>query len=550
MAHLPLALHLLVAAATGSPPPDCGADVQVLVDGLGSPGEELERASQLVGASPGGSLLIRRGGARRGAACAEEGDLTGFAWTRRLAATGDGRAIRLLPLQLDAVGNTTYPSGANDRLLWAGRGLSTMLSGGVAARWRWLSAALAPELAWQQNAFLELPPGSLAGDLRYLSPWYGTGIDLPLRFGAGPFASAAFGQSYVRADAFNVALGFSTENLWLGPGIRNSLLMSSTAPGVPHAFIGTTRPADVWIGKAELLAFWGWLDRSTWFPEGGRPLLSGLAVTFEPRWVPGLHLGAARVFVQPGSGLRVRDYLAILQGPWKSQTEYWSPTGDNPLDNQLGALWLRWVFPASGLELYGEWGKEDYSGSTVNGFLQDPSWTQAWLLGLQKLFRAGSGWIRVQAEATHLQEVRGAANPSWYTHGEDLGYTNAGQLIGAGIGPGGDAQTLAIDWMGGSGRIGGYVERVGRNEGAYWNGADPVEFGVPGDGHDVELTAAARQLLFAGPLELAWELGVQRRWNRDFLDHEVNVRGAVRITARFDGPAATPHPAPPVSAAP
>jgi hypothetical protein len=540
-----LAVSLLLSSvAQAAEPAGCPAGAHLEVNGLGAAGEELERAAQLAGAAPVRSLLIRPGGARRAETCAG----VPFAYASRLAAAADDPFARVLPLRFDTVANTRYPSGANDRLLWAGRGLSAQLSGGVAAHWRWLSAALAPEVAWQQNHLFETNPSGGAGDHRFMSPWYGTGIDLPQRFGEGPFATAGFGQSFVRADAFNVGLGFSTENLWLGPGIRSSLLMSDTAPGVPHAFVGTSRPADIWVGKLEALAFWGWLDRSPHFPDGGHPLLTGLALAFEPRWVPGLHVGAARVFVQPGTGLRVRDYFPFLQGPWKTQTEYWSPSGDNPLDNQLGALWLRWVFPASALEIYGEWGKEDYSGSTVNGFIQDPSWTQAWLVGLQKLFRAGSGWIRVQAEATHLQEARGSANPSWYTHGNGLGYTNGGQLIGAGIGPGGDAQTLAVDWLGPSGRIGGYLERIGRNEGEYWNAADPGASAVPGTGHDVELTAAARQLLFAGPLELSWELGLQRRWNRDFLGHEVNLRGAVSLTARFDrprpatGPASEPAP--------
>ncbi len=533
---LTVSLLLSSTAQAGEPAAACRPGEHFEVNGLGSGGEELERAAQLAGAAPVRSLLIRRGGAGPAEACA--GQLP-FAWTARLAAAGDESSWRVLPLRLDAVVNSRYPSGANDRLLWAGRGLSAQLTGGVAARWRWLSAALAPEVAWQQNHLFETPSGG-AGDLRFMSPWYGADLDLPQRFGAGPFAKAGPGQSYVRADAFNVGLGFSTENLWLGPGIRNSLLMSNTAPGVPHAFVGTTRPADVWVGRLELLAFWGWLERSSQFPESGHPLLTGLALAFEPRWVPGLHVGAARVFVQPGTGLRVRDYLPFLQGPWKTQIGYWSPTGDNPLDNQLGALWLRWVFPESALEIYGEWGKEDYSGSTVNQFLQDPAWTQAWLVGLQKLVRAGSGWLRVQAEATHLQEVRGSSNPSWYTHGNDLGYTNGGQLLGAGIGPGGDAQTLAVDWLSTSGRIGGYVERIGRNEGAYWNSTDPLTSGVPALGHDVELTVAARQLFFAGPFEASWELGVQRRWNRDFLGHEVNLRGAVSVTARFDRPPPVP----------
>jgi hypothetical protein len=539
---LPL-LPLLAAAlaAEPDPAPQCQGVGTLAVDALGASGEELERAAQLVGAAPAGPLLIRAGGARVSPLC-QGGP---FAWSERLTASGQPAPLRVLPVRLTLVENSGYPSGLNDGLLWAGRGLSTSLSGGVAARWRWLSVALAPEVTWQQNLWFETPASARTGDLRFGSPLYGAGIDLPQRFGAGPFASVGPGQSHLRADAFNVAIGVTTENLWLGPGIRNSLLMSDTAPGVPRLFIGTSHPADVWIGKLELLAFWGRLDRTRWFPDSGHPLLTGLALTFEPRWIPGLYVGLARTFVQPGSGLRTRDYFAFLQGPWKSQTEYWAPTGDNPLDNQLASLWARWVFPASALELYGEWGKEDYSGATVNQFFQDPAWTQAWLLGLQKLFRTGGGWLRLQLEATHLQEVRGPGTPSWYTHGENLGYTQAGQLLGAGIGPGGDAQTLAIDWLTGSGRIGGYLERIGRNEGAYWSSVDPVEYWAPGLGHDVEMTAAARQLLFAGPVEVAWEAGVQWRWNRDFLGHEANFRASVQLTWRVDG--AAPREEPPSS---
>jgi hypothetical protein len=538
-----LLLATQLSAADGAV--DCPLRSTFTVDAIGSAGEELERAAQLTGAAPGSPLLIRSGGARVGPLCASEEP---FAWSGRLAVPGDVAALRLLPLRLDIAGNSRYPGGANDGLLWAGRGISTQLNGGVALRWRWLSAAVAPEVAWQQNQWFQLAPNGWTGDRRFAPPWYGEGIDLPQRFGAGPFTTLGPGQSFLRADAFNVGLGLTTENLWLGPGIRNSLLMSNTAPGVPRAFVGTTRPADIWVGKLELLAFWGWLDRTRYFPESGHPLLTGLALTFEPRWIPGLYVGGARVFVQPGTGLRVRDYVPFLQGPWKTQIHYWSPSGDNPLDNQIAALWLRWVFPASALEIYGEWGKEDYSGSTSNQFLQDPSWTQAWLLGLQKLFRTGRGWLRVQLEATHLQEVRGPSNPSWYTHGSNLGYTNAGQLLGAGVGPGGDSQTLAIDWLSAAGRIGGYVERIGRNEGAYWSAADPLQSAVPGLGHDVEVTAAARQLLYAGPFEVSWELGIQHRWNRDFIRHEQNVRGAVHFTARFDRP--PPATAQPVSEGP
>ncbi|HSD22261.1 MAG TPA: hypothetical protein VLC54_19585, partial [Anaeromyxobacter sp.] len=76
------------------------------------------------------------------------------------------------------------------------------------------------------------------------------------------------------------------------------------------------------------------------------------------------------------------------------------------------------------------------------------------------------------------------------------------------------------------GRIGGYVERVRRNEAVYWTTIDPQQLDIS---HDTELTAAVRQVFFAGPVDVSWEAGASYRWNRDFFRNEPNFRLSVQV---------------------
>ncbi|HYG66629.1 MAG TPA: capsule assembly Wzi family protein, partial [Anaeromyxobacteraceae bacterium] len=330
-----------------------------------------------------------------------------------------------MPLRLTSVFNTGYPSGGNDGLLWAGRGASTLVSAGVAFRYGVLSGVLRPEVTWSQNDWFETRSNGAAGELRFGSPYYGASIDLPQRFGAGPFSTAALGDSVLRLDWKGVALGVSNERMWWGPGLENALVLSDNAPGFPHAFLGTSRPVDVWIGKVEATAFWGRLDRTEYFADATDPLIVGLALDYAPRWIPGLTVGLGRTFLQPWDGREAMDYVPFLQSFWKKDLESWhGEGGDNPEDNQLASLWWRWVFPKAGLELYGEWGREDHDWS-VYKFIEDFDHTQAYLLGLQKVFPLSARrFVRLHVEVVDLQEARPPDSergmPTWYTHGNDL----------------------------------------------------------------------------------------------------------------------------------
>jgi hypothetical protein len=445
----------------------------------------------------------------------------------------EAQRIRWVPIRLVSAWNSTYPSSDNDGLLWSGRGMSQLLTAGAHVRWGPVSAALAPEVTWSENRAFDLAPNGQAGNLRFGSGYYGNAIDLPQRFGVGPVATWGPGQSYLRFDRWNVGVGLSSENLWLGPGLRNSIVMSNAGPGFPHAFLGTTRPADVWIGKAEAFLFWGRLERTRFVEGGGHPLITGLALSYEPRWIPGLYVGLARAFVQPWDGRKLRDYLAVFQPFEKQSLGSQLPNGDNPDDNQLASVFARWAFPQVGLEIYGEWAREDHDWSWW-GTIREPDHSQAYLLGLQKVFRAGARLVRFHAELAHLQELRPLGNergvPVYYTHNADLGYTNRGQLIGAWIGPGADSQTLAVDVFHRGGRIGGYLERVRRNDAYYWAVVEPVKGNFS---HDAEVALGVRQALSLRSFEVAWEAAAAYRQNRDFIRHEPNLKVRLNLAMPF-----------------
>src|SRR5690606_12669349 len=76
-------------------------------------------------------------------------------------------------------------------------------------------------------------------------------IDLPVRFGRTAYTRAYLGQSSIRLNLKSFSVGISSENLWWGPGRRNSLIMSNTAPGFLHATLNTLKPIYTPVGSFE-----------------------------------------------------------------------------------------------------------------------------------------------------------------------------------------------------------------------------------------------------------------------------------------------------------
>lgn len=513
---------LVIAAALAAVDPVC-SDVQV--GPIGSTTDDLARVAELTGAAPVKPQLFRRwSDAPTVTMC--ETDRAPHPSKVPAPALPDGIELRALPLTWRTYLETGYPDDRNDGALWRGRGVSTEANGGVRLRWKWFSAAAMPTLAWQQNRDFLHPDTAGPAFSPYANPFAG-GIDLPLRFGPSDFWTFDPGQSYARVDVFNVAAGFSTENLWWGPGIRNSILMSNSGPGMPHLFLGTSRPQDIGIGWLEAQLVWGWPRQSRWLFADGHTdsrLFTSLTLGYEPRWVPGLFVGFARVFLDviPPGGLPFSDYFGRQLHNFGTQY--------NSTENQLDSLFARWAFPEAGFELYGEWARDDYS-QDLRDFLTQPEHDAAYMAGFQKVFSIGASWLRVNAELSHTLskptavEIPGRGTPIFYTHGaEPQGYTVGGQMLGAGIGPQADSQFLAFDYFHERGRAGVWFERVLRNGSYFWRNLATWQ------GEDTEVIAGLRGTWSWRELDVDVSAAYAHRYNMNFMADVDAFKGMLALT--------------------
>ncbi len=487
---------------------------------VGDPVEDYLRILQILGDADLGSFTVRPMPSLEASDSLAQGE---HPWRGRTSVSteadlGPVRVVRADPL-LRAFANSRFPTTHNDGAVWQGRGLTTALDFGLTAKWRWLTVSAQPTLLFAQNRSFELAP--VSGPDPYVYPW--RAIDLPQRFGPGAVWSLDPGQSEVRVDTHGVSVGASTKNMWWGPGIRNAIVMSDNAPGFPHAFIGTSHPIGIGIGDVEAQWIWGRLQQSDWVDPSlpSERFVTGIVAAYSPSFLSGLSLGFTRVFYGwvPAGGNTLGDYFAVFQGLRKrTLATPQNPTGDDEFD-QLASVFWRWVLPESGFEVYGEWARNDHSWE-LRDFLLEPEHSQGYTLGLQKALELQADRVlALNVEFTHLEksttdQVR--AVPTYYAH--DIvkqGYTQKGQVIGAGIGPGGDSQFLGADLYARWGKAGLFVERIVHDNDAYYHWARPNN-GQTYCCHDVSFDIGMRGLLFVNDFDLGAGMILTREYNRYF----------------------------------
>lgn len=493
-------------AASASPSKSLGA-VRILVT-VGSAAEERVRTAQLRGQAPVDGFLLR-----------SPSSLTPWA--------GRPNAAVVAP-EIRGTWNSRIPYSVNDGAMWAGRGANVLAVAGAVFEAGPLRLVVAPEVTWSANqSFDSLTPvrwDSLPQPV-FQPPWQ-TGrnaVDMPVRFGPDAFTRIYPGQSSLTLRAGAVAIGAATENQWWGPGVRNAIVFTNQAAGVPHLFLRTARPLATPLGPLEAKWVAGALRASAWTAaprEDGWRSLSAVGLTLRPGG-GGLALGVARAVYARADG--AGDAL----GAGADAFTRWGGAGDTlqarPFE-QITSLFGRWVFPREGAEIYAEWARYRLPGS-LRDVLESPEHTQGWVLGGQWLRPAGAGAVRLQAELTYLErDPTYASQPigSWYASAAvPQGYTQEGQVIGASAGPGGSAQWAAVDWMRGLGRAGVFL---GRNR---W--ANDAYYDQPGSqisryrGHDVTLFGGVRAAWAMGPLIVGADYTLGKRFNYLFQNTSTSV---------------------------
>jgi hypothetical protein len=404
----------------------------------------------------------------------------------KLGKSGKGKFLTL-PVVYRNQYNSEYAFGVNDGIMIPNRGLQQVMSLGAYAEYGKFSIQVQPEVLLAQNKpYLGFPIEHQATILFYYE--YMNRIDMPERYGDQPIHRVYPGQSSFRFNLKDLSLGISSENLWWGPGRRNSLLLGNNAPGFWHATLNTRKPVKSAIGSFEGQVISGLLTSSNFLPpwpdytiqqnpvlmpkrEDGNRYLSGVVLTYQPKWVPGLFLGYGSVNHMYRSEISsFADAIPIFNGRKKPQNVY-DPIQDKR--QQFSSGFFRWLSPEGRFEFYGEYGTRD-NDRTFNDFMTTPESGRAFTFGFAHLMdlKKPNRFLEISSEMTlsgqtireDIRQLR-----TWYIHDHVRhGYTHEGQVLGIGNGPASNQIFVGLAWVEGLKKIGFQFERIEYNNDFYY----------------------------------------------------------------------------------
>jgi hypothetical protein len=381
---------------------------------------------------------------------------------------------------------SNYAFGANDGAMIPNRGFQNIFSLGVYTSFWKFSFQFQPEILTAQNKDYQGFPIEHQSTILYYYEYLNR-VDMPERFGEGSYNRFLPGQSSFRINHKGLSLGVSTENLWWGPGKRSSLLLSNNAPGFLHYTFNTQKPIQTKIGGFEWQLVAGTLKNSGFLPphsdfifqqnpvffpkrEGEDRYMSGLIISYQPKWVPGFSIGYGSVnHMYKADMVKFEDYLPIFNGE-KGLYNVFNPERDRR--QQFSSGFFRWVSPEGHFEFYGEYGTRGNSIRTAD-FLITPERNRGFTLGFSNLFplKKERQFIQISAEMTQTgQTIRQSIRnlDTWYIHNHVRhGYTHRGQVMGVGYGPAANVNWIEIGWVRDFSRIAFQFERIVYNNDFY-----------------------------------------------------------------------------------
>lgn len=409
---------------------------------VGSAADQYLRFLQLTGQTSNNSSLVSRPLTPDRSEGGADSAINGLLRSALHFAAGKNSYVGVLPLAWDQQFVTHHPFYQNDGAMIPAKGYQLQGSGGVYGKAGPLSFQFKPELIY-------------AADRPYKHN---------TEFGSvpkGSYRKIYAGQSFVSLHAGPVALSVATENLWWGPGIHHSLLMSNQAPGFLHVKVHSHKPLKTPIGQFEWamiggrltsepnLAFDNAFMRYNNTALASDRYLNAYVISYQPKFLSGFSVGVSRAMQQyeldiKSSGESLfRKYLPVVLKPVQKKNA-WDDDAKNT--DQVASAFFRWLWKRSHAEIYGEYGFNDYKAN-IRDYVMNLPHSAAYLFGFKKAFPmqdnefVEAGVEIVQMRQSLDQLVRDAGN--WYEHGGIWeGYTNHNQVMGAAFAS--NAQTFQL----------------------------------------------------------------------------------------------------------
>ena len=393
--------------------------------------------------------------------------------------------IQFVNYNYDQQNNTLLPISFNDGNMYPARGWQERYSFGVNLKLLIFDINYQPEKLSVQNLTQEYYVGNTQ-DGNFMFKYFGmvaNSIDNFRQFGYDRIEETTLGQSRAGIKSKYIAAGVSNENIWWGPGKRNSLIFTNNAAGFKHYYLKTVEPIKTYIGSFELAGVVGRLD-TTKYTEIDQELLNvcrpckvfknldereidGITINFQPKWIPNFYIGYAYS----------RQFYRHATNALGDTVNFFSK--DLP-KQEIGSLFFRFAMPEDHAEFYGEIGMPDETPWPWKFFKDGVR--PGYIFGVTKLIplKFYNSYLNLNVEFTQLQIMdprkyfyQGYANvggqaKSWYVNTiVKQGYSNNGQLMGASIGPGSNNQSISLSWNKGYNKIGIFVERTSYNNDFY-----------------------------------------------------------------------------------
>ena len=395
--------------------------------------------------------------------------------------------VQSISLNYDQQNNSLQPISFNDGNMYPARGWQERYSYGVNLKLLIFDINYQPEKLTVQNLTQEYYEGN-TGDGNFMFKYFGmvaNNIDNFRQFGYDRIEETTIGQSRAGIKFKYIAAGISNENIWWGPGKRNSLVFTNNAAGFKHYYLKTVEPIKTYIGSFELAGVVGKLD-TTKYTEIDQELLNacpqcmffknldereidGITINYQPKWIPNFYIGYAYS----------RQFYRNATSALGETVNFFSK---NLPKQEIGSMFFRFSMPEDHAEFYGEMGLPNESPWPWKFFKE--RMRPAFVFGATKLvpLKLFDSYLSLNVEFTQLQLMNprdilyegspwGGGKPnSWYLSTiVNQGWSNNGQLMGASIGPGSNNQSVSLSWNKGYNKIGLFVERTVFNNDFYYS---------------------------------------------------------------------------------
>ena len=301
------------------------------------------------------------------------GDDPGSLMIRPVIITKDQlKDVWSLKVRNEVLYNSGAPNLENTSDRWIGKGSNFFTSANIAYNSDYIFASIEPFYFVSQNDDYDEPQrilkfSHLNDNRSHLET---------------PYTSAGIRETQLYLKYKGIGGGFSNANMWWGPGLHSSLMMSNNTTGFGHLMLGTIteqRYKDWGFNGRYVLSKFG--KKST-----SKPYYSGFIFNTTYYSIPIVTVGFSRAFLSGGNNTNYD--ISLLEAallPFEI-VKIEKPDNQEDMLNPVYQTYTGYInfrFSKSGIVLFLEWGRNE-GPQNFKDFIITPDHSDAFMIGFRK----------------------------------------------------------------------------------------------------------------------------------------------------------------------